>query len=148
MAVVPAIENGAARGISGAGIARRRKSLAFRPDRQYARRVTAPFLYMVRVWVSPEGGQRYLDWLEKKHMAEVIAEPGFLWARRCRLDQGDERGWHGYLLIYALESRAALEAYLASSARERFWRELVPFDDVHRAERFHGAIDFALDKAR
>jgi hypothetical protein len=103
---------------------------------------------MVRLWVAPQGGQRYLDWLEAKHMAEVIAEPGFLWARRCRLDQQDELGWKGYLLIYALESRAALERYLASSARQRFWRELEPFADVQRGERFHGAIDFALDNPR
>jgi len=105
----------------------------------------APVLYMVKVWVSPDGGARYLRWLEEKHMAEVIREPGFLWARRCRLEQTDERGWAGYLLVYGLASRAALAAYLASPARARFWQELVPFDDVHRAERFYGAVDFALD---
>jgi len=108
----------------------------------------APVLYMVRAWVSPDGGQRYLDWLERKHMAEVIREPGFLWARRCRLDQTDDRGWQGYLLIYGLESRRALEDYLASPARERFWQELVKFDDVHRAERFFGSVDFAIESAR
>ena len=47
----------------------------------------APVLYMVKVWVSPDGGERYLRWLEEKHMAEVIREPGFLWAQRCRLEQ-------------------------------------------------------------
>jgi hypothetical protein len=108
----------------------------------------APVLYMVKAWVSPDGGQRYLDWLERKHMAEVIREPGFLWAKRCRLDQKDDHGWQGYLLIYGLESRAALEAYLASPARQRFWQELVPLDAVHRAERFHGSVDLALDATR
>ena len=105
----------------------------------------APILYMVRAWVSPDGGQRYLDWLERKHMREVIREPGFLWARRCRLDQVDDKGWRGYLLIYALESRQALEAYLKCPAREGFWQELKAFDDVHYAERFYGEIDFAAD---
>ncbi|HYC23305.1 MAG TPA: DUF4286 family protein [Candidatus Bathyarchaeia archaeon] len=108
----------------------------------------APVLYMVKAWVSPDGGQRYLDWLERKHMAEVIREPGFLWARRCRLDQTDDRGWQGYLLIYGLEGRRALEDYLASPARERFWQELVPFDDVHRAERFFGNVDLAIESTR
>lgn len=108
--------------------------------------MTAPVLYMVRAWVSPNGGERYLRWLEDTHMAEVIKEPGFLWARKCRLEQTDDKGWQGYLLIYGLGSRAALEAYLQSPARERFWKELVPLNDVHYAERFYGAIDFELDK--
>ena len=106
--------------------------------------MNAPVLYMVRAWVAPQGGERYLRWLEEKHMAEVIREPGFLWAKRCRLDQTDDRGWAGYLLVYGLESRQALEAYLSSAARERFWRELEPLNDVHRAERFYGTVDFAL----
>ena len=63
----------------------------------------APVLYMVKVWVSPDGGSGYLRWLEHKHMAEVIAEPGFLWARKVHLDQVDDKGWEGYLLIYGLE---------------------------------------------
>jgi antibiotic biosynthesis monooxygenase (ABM) superfamily enzyme len=104
----------------------------------------APVLYMVRAWVSPLGGERYLRWLETKHMAEVITEPGFLWARRCRLEQTDDKGWQGYLLIYGLESRAALEAYLNCPARERFWKELEPLNDVHYAERFYGAVDFEI----
>ncbi len=104
----------------------------------------APVLYMGRAWVSPLGGERYLRWLETKHMAEVITEPGFLWARRCRLEQTDDKGWQGYLLIYGLESRAALEAYLNSPARERFWKELEPLNDVHYAERFYGAVDFEI----
>ena len=104
----------------------------------------APVLYMVRVWVRPDGGRAYLDWLERTHMAEVIREPGFLWARKCRLAQGDERGWAGYLLIYGLDSQAALDAYLNSPARERFWKELEPFAAVHRAERFWGTVDFCV----
>jgi antibiotic biosynthesis monooxygenase (ABM) superfamily enzyme len=108
--------------------------------------MTAPVLYMVRAWVSPHGGERYLRWLEDKHMAEVIKEPGFLWARKCRLEQTDDKGWQGYLLIYGLASRAALDAYLQSPARERFWKELEPLNDVHYAERFYGSVDFELDK--
>ncbi len=108
--------------------------------------MSAPVLYMVRAWVSPHGGERYLRWLEQKHMAEVIKEPGFLWARKCRLEQTDDKGWQGYLLIYGLASRAALDAYLQSPARARFWKELEPLADVHYAERFYGAVDFELDK--
>jgi len=108
--------------------------------------MNAPVLYMVRAWVSPDGGERYLRWLEQTHIAEVVKEPGFLWARKCRLEQTDDKGWQGYLLIYGLGSRAALEAYLKSPARERFWRELEPLNDVHYAERFYGTVDFELTK--
>jgi len=108
--------------------------------------VHAPVLYMVRAWVAPRGGERYLHWLETKHMTEVIQEPGFLWARKCRLEQTDDKGWAGYLLIYGLDSRAALDAYLRSPARERFWRELEPYNDVHYAERFYGSIDFEVTR--
>lgn len=103
----------------------------------------APVLYFVRAWVSPDGGQRYLDWLESKHMAEVIREPGFLWARKVALEQADDAGWAAHLLIYALATRADLDAYLASPARERFWKELEPLNAVHRSERFWGTVDFA-----
>jgi len=106
--------------------------------------MNTPVLYMVRAWVSPQGGERYLRWLEDKHMAEVIREPGFLWARKVALEQADEQGWQSYLLIYGLASRPALEAYLHSPARERFWKELEPFNAVHRAERFYGAVDFEI----
>ena len=68
----------------------------------------APVLYMVKAWAAPDGGERWLRWLEEKHMAEVIREPGFLWAKRCRLEQTDEHGWTGWLLVYGLESRAGL----------------------------------------
>ena len=114
-------------------------------DKEGWEEMSARVLYFVRVWVSPDGGQRYLDWLERKHMAEVIREPGFLWAKRCRLEQADERGWAGYLLVYGLESRDALERYLRSPARERFWRELEPFNDIHRGERFWGTVDLHLE---
>ena len=55
----------------------------------------APVLYMVKAWVSPDGGERYL----------------------------------------------------ASPARERFWRELEPLGDVQRAERFYGTVDLRLEAA-
>lgn len=103
----------------------------------------APVLYFVQSWVRPDGGERYLRWLEDRHMAAVLREPGMLWARRVALEQTDAQGWQGWLLIYALASRDALEAYLHSPAREGFWRELEPLADVVRSDRFWGSVDFA-----
>src|SRR5437016_14595352 len=102
---------------------------------------------MLRAWARPARGERYFRWLEEKHMAEVARDTGYLVSQRCRLEHGDERGWLGYLLIYGLESREALERYLASPARERFCRELEPLGDVQRAERFYGTVDLRLEAA-
>ena len=107
--------------------------------------MNAPVLFLIKAWVAPEGGERYLRWLEEKHMAEVLREPGFLWARRYRLEQTDERGWAGYLIVYGLESNSALQAYLRSDSRRRFWSEVEALYDVHRAERFYGEMDFQVE---
>ena len=108
----------------------------------------AGFLYMVRSWVDPELGKPYLDWVEAKHMREVCAEPGFLWARKIELDQTDSSGWRGYLLLYGMTDRAALDAYLKSPARDGFWKELQAFEEIHYSERFYGAPDFAVTEGR
>lgn len=79
-----------------------------------------PLIYVVRCWVDPERGQPDLDWLKDKHMAEVVAEPGILWARRVMLDRADDAGW-------------------------RFWRELEGFHDDHYSDRFWGDVDVAID---
>ena len=39
--------------------------------------MVAPFLYIVKFWVSPQGEADLLHWLDAKHMAEVTAQPGF-----------------------------------------------------------------------
>lgn len=110
--------------------------------------VDAPVFYMVRSWVSPDGGQDYITWLETKHMADILAQPGVMWARKVDLDQADEKHWGSVLLVYGFESRDALNAYLASPARKSFWVELEEFNDVHRSERFWGDVDFSLDRAK
>ena len=59
--------------------------------------------YVVKFWVKPQGGDAVIRWLDERHMAEVAHQPGFLWARRCRLDEDAPDGWHAYLMIYGLE---------------------------------------------
>ncbi len=104
----------------------------------------ATLLYMVRSWVDPEKGQPYLDWLESKHMMEVCDEPGFLWARKVVLDQKDSSGWDGYLLVYGVADRLALDAYMKSPARDGFWKELQAFEEIQYSKRFYGGMDFGV----
>src|SRR5437867_13425375 len=62
----------------------------------YKRAMHAPVLYMVKAWVSPDGGERYLRMLEDNHMAEALPEPGVLWAQMGRLVKLEEQGWSGH----------------------------------------------------
>jgi quinol monooxygenase YgiN len=96
--------------------------------------------FVVRFWVPP-GNTEVLDWLDARHMAEVAAQPGFRWARRLRLEQDAEDGWHAHLMIYGVESRAALERYFTSSARQRFAEEAKAFAKVLRTERSWGTVE-------
>src|SRR4030042_6033770 len=104
----------------------------------------ASVFYIVKSWVSPKEGKLYLDWLKGGHIAEVISEPGFLWARQYRTEELDEMGWAGYITIYGLDTLDSLNRYFNSSARERFLRESEPFKNLHRAKRFYGILDFDL----
>jgi hypothetical protein len=102
----------------------------------------AGYLYIVRYWVAPEAEARLLAWLDGGHTAEVVAQPGFLWARRVRLEEVDSLGWRGFCSIYGLESKAALEAYFVNPIREKFAREGAAFAGAMRAERSWGAAEW------
>jgi hypothetical protein len=104
----------------------------------------APFLYVVRFWVHPDSATAMLQWLDSKHMADVIAEPGFLWMRRVRLDRDADDGWLAYMMVYGLESREALQRYFDGPAPPRFAIERKPFDHHLRMERVWGAVDYRL----
>jgi len=102
-------------------------------------------MYVVRSWYDPEKGKPYLEWLENKHMREVLREPGILWARRAMLDQPDDNGWPSCLLIYGFKDRDALAAYMESDARTGFWEELQTMKDIHYSDRYWGDVDVKLE---
>ena len=104
----------------------------------------APFVYIVRFWVHPDGHDRLMAWLEGGHMAEVIAQPGFLWVRRVRLAQASNDGWSAHMMIYGLDSQASLERYFASALPAKFAAERAPFEHQLRMDRAWGDIDFRL----
>lgn len=108
----------------------------------------APCLYIVQFWVRPDAEARLTAWLRDKHLQEVADQPGFLWARMVKLAQTAPDGWQGYVNLYGLESEAALEAYFASDARERFTKEAAAFQDSMRAERAWGTVVLAAEGAR
>lgn len=107
--------------------------------------LTPGAFFIVRAWLDPVGGERYLDWLKNGHMAEVLREPGFLWGRLVRLDETDARGWPGWMMIYGLQDAHAIEAYQNSPSRQRFAAELAEIGDVFARELIFGETVFAVD---
>lgn len=106
----------------------------------------AETLYAVTCWIDPVNGRSYEDWLNSGHVDEVAALPGVLWARKARLEQPDEKGWRGYLVIYCFNSREALVSYRQSELAARFVTECAPFAGTFRIERLFGEVDFAIDR--
>ncbi len=106
----------------------------------------AAAMYVVRFWVDPKGHAQVFAWLDGGHNAEVVAQPGFLFVRRVKLEQKSEDGWDSYVMVYGLESRAALDAYFNNKPlAEKFNRERAPFQHYLRMDRSWGSVDMAID---
>ncbi len=107
----------------------------------------APVLYAVKFWVDPKGRREVFDWLDGGHCAEVVAQPGFVFYHRVALEQRAEDGWPGYMMLYGLESREALENYFNQKAlHEKFNRERAPFAHFIRTDRAWGTIEASLKR--
>jgi hypothetical protein len=57
--------------------------------------MAAETLYCVRFWVSPEGREAVMQWLDGHHMQDVVSQPGFRWMKRLKLAQDADDGWLG-----------------------------------------------------
>ena len=109
--------------------------------------MNAPVMYVVRFWVDPEGSDQVFAWLDGGHCAEVLAQPGFLFVQRIKLEQVSDDGWASYLMIYGLESRQALESYFNNAAlAETFKRQRALFASHLRMERAWGSVDSILTR--
>lgn len=105
----------------------------------------AAVMYGSKFWVSPEGEKQVFGWLDGGHCAEVVAQPGFLFAKRLKLEQKGDDGWDCYLMLYGLASRKALDDYFANTAlHEKFARERASFMQHLRMERFWGKVESTL----
>lgn len=104
------------------------------------------FFLIVHFWIAPGGEPQVMRWLEGGHMAEVLRQPGFLWARRLKLPEEDATGgWSAHALLYGIESREDYEKYMANSAlHAKFAKEREPFAAKLRIERYAGEVDFSL----
>ena len=95
---------------------------------------TENFFLVVKFWIAPEAEAQVLGWLDGGHMAEVASQPGFLWARRIRLEAG-------HMMIYGIESKAAFDSYENNlQLKAKFARERAPFEKHMKIERFCGEV--------
>lgn len=105
----------------------------------------APMMYVVRFWVDPKGHDAVFAWLDGGHCAEVVAQPGFRFVKRIKLDQQGDDGWDSYFMLYGLDSRAALDTYFANQAlAEKFTQERAPIAGYLRMERSWGSVESTL----
>lgn len=104
-------------------------------------------VYMVRFWIKPGGEDKVLDWLDNGHIADVVSQPGFLWARRYRLEGEDADGWAAHAMIYGLESMDHLHAYFESDAARGYGeeRETLGLAPLLRMDRAWGVTEFGVD---
>lgn len=108
----------------------------------------SPYLFAVRCWIHPDTSADLIAWLDGGHLAEVVSQPGFLSAKRYRLAQDADDGWHAHLMLYTVESKAALEAYFANPIREKFSRENAKFGEKVRTDRIWGALEYEHQKSK
>ena len=105
----------------------------------------AQYFLVVRFWIAPGGEAQVLRWLEGGHMAEVLRQPGFVWAKRLRIAEPDATGWSAHAMLYGIESRQDYDAYIANQRlHAKFNKEREPFATKLRIERFSGEVDFSL----
>ena len=86
----------------------------------------ARVLYMVTIEVSPESEARWDSWHSEHHVPDLLAQPGFLGARKFRDPDEGKDGWARYLVLYEVESPEALAEY-----RQRIgWSYYIIGDDA------------------
>ena len=100
----------------------------------------ARYFLMVKFAIDPAHEAEVMRWLDGGHAAEVASQPGFLWCKRLKLDQG------GFVMLYGIESRAAFDAYESNKAlKAKFARERAPFEKHMRIERMSGEVERAYE---
>jgi len=72
-------------------------------------------VYEVNISLQREIEAEYRDWLEK-HIAEILALPGFLDAQSFDVQHSDNTGKIDICVQYRLESQSALENYFSQHA--------------------------------
>ncbi len=79
-------------------------------------------LYTITAEVNPIDEATWNEWHTRFHMPDVLAQPGFLRGTKYKID-GPTDEWSQYIVLYEVESREALDAYLKGEAVTRLRAE-------------------------
>ena len=98
----------------------------------------AKYFLAVRFSIEPQAEAQVLRWLDGGHATEVAKQPGFLWCRRLKGENGS------HMMLYGIESKAAFLAYENNAPLKRkFTDERAPFEKHMKIDRFHGEVAFS-----
>lgn len=75
-------------------------------------------LYSIKIEIDPADECVWDEWNTRQHIPDVLAQPGFLRATKYKIEAAAGE-WSQYLVLYEVESRAALDAYLSGEAVNR-----------------------------
>lgn len=75
-------------------------------------------IYAIKAEVDPIDAVTWDEWQTRQHMPDVLAQPGFVRGTKYKIDT-PAGGWSQYLILYEVESREALDAYLGGEAVTR-----------------------------
>jgi Domain of unknown function (DUF4286) len=70
-------------------------------------------MYVVHVRLPVEAEKEWNDWHNKEHIPLVLAQPGFMSARKFRTISNDRKQAE-YFVLYELRNQAAYEKYVKS----------------------------------
>lgn len=102
-------------------------------------------IYSVRSWIRPESKVAILRFLADGHIADVVSQPGFRWARQLDMGRVAADGWEEFIVLYGVASQACMADYFASAAVERYAEEMAPFREDVRVERSFGTVICSVD---
>ena len=68
-------------------------------------------IYVVKVEIDPVDEYTWDEWNTRLHIPDILAQPGFIRATKYKIDTR-EGEWSQYLILYEVDSRESLEAYL------------------------------------
>jgi uncharacterized protein DUF4286 len=103
-------------------------------------------LYVVTVDVSPAAEEAWSSWHDQRQVPEILKQPGFLGARRYIEPSPLTDGWFRYVILYEIDSPAALARFAQSDVAGHLRLEHNQrFGDVTRTARrvLHEVHDLA-----
>lgn len=84
------------------------------------------YIYNVTITLEPEIETKWLEWMQEKHIPEMIKTGKFSGALMTRVITDQDLGGPTYSVQYRCSSKAVLQAYYSENA-EKMRAQSVPF---------------------